>query len=146
MKGCSTQQHKLPLPVLPKKISIVTSPTGAAVRDFIKVAQRRFPNLPLEVVPVSVQGDRAPGEIIHAIRMLNKMGTTDVIVLARGGGSIEDLCAFNDEQVARTIFASGIPIVSAIGHETDFTIADFVADLRAPTPSAAAEISGSIKK
>ena len=140
-QGLFDQQHKLPLPVIPKKISIVTSPTGAAIRDFIKVAQRRFPNLPLEVVPVSVQGDRAPGEIIHAIRWLNKMGTTDVIVLARGGGSIEDLCAFNDEQVARTIFASDIPIISAIGHETDFTIADFVADLRAPTPSAAAEIA-----
>ena len=140
-QGLFDQRHKLPLPVIPKKISIVTSPTGAAIRDFINVAQRRFPNLPLEVVPVSVQGDRAPGEIIHAIRWLNEMGTTDVIVLARGGGSIEDLCAFNDEQVARTIFASDIPIISAIGHETDFTIADFVADLRAPTPSAAAEIS-----
>jgi exodeoxyribonuclease VII large subunit len=145
-QGLFDQQHKLPLPVIPKKISIVTSPTGAAIRDFIKVAQRRFPNLPLEVVPVSVQGDRAPGEIIHAVRWLNKMGTTDVIVLARGGGSIEDLCAFNDEQVARTIFASDIPIVSAIGHETDFTIADFVADLRAPTPSAAAEIAIPSKK
>ncbi len=140
-QGLFDERHKLPLPVIPKKISIVTSPTGAAIRDFIKVAQRRFPNLPLEVVPVSVQGDRAPGEIIHAIRWLNKMGTTDVIVLARGGGSIEDLCAFNDEQVARAIFASCIPIISAIGHETDFTIADFVADLRAPTPSAAAEIA-----
>ncbi len=140
-QGLFDQQHKQPLPVIPKKISIVTSPTGAAIRDFIKVAQRRFPNLPLEVVPVSVQGDRAPGEIIHAITWLNKMGTTDVIVLARGGGSIEDLSAFNDEQVARAIFASGIPVISAIGHETDFTIADFVADLRAPTPSAAAEIA-----
>ena len=132
--------HKKQLPPLPKKISIVTSPTGAAVRDFIKVAHRRFPNLPVQVVPVSVQGDRSPGEIIHAIRMLNRIGTTDVIVLARGGGSIEDLCAFNDEQVARSIFASSIPIVSAVGHETDFTIADFVADLRGPTPSAGAEI------
>lgn len=140
-EGLFDAQHKLPLPALPQKISIVTSPTGAAIRDFIKVAQRRFPNLPLEVVPVNVQGDRAPGEIVHAIRWLNEMGTTDVIVLARGGGSIEDLCAFNDEQVARTIFASDIPIISAIGHETDFTIADFVADLRAPTPSAAAEIA-----
>jgi exodeoxyribonuclease VII large subunit len=140
-EGVFDSQHKLPLPLIPQKISIVTSPTGAAVRDFIKVAQRRFPNLPLEVVPVSVQGDRAPGEIIHAIRWLNHMGATDVIVLARGGGSIEDLCAFNDEQVARAIFASDIPIISAIGHETDFTIADFVADLRAPTPSAAAEIA-----
>ena len=140
-EGLFDAQHKLPLPALPKKISIVTSPTGAAIRDFIKVAQRRFPNLPLEIVPVNVQGDRAPGEIVHAIRWLNKIGTTDVIVLARGGGSIEDLCAFNDEQVARNIFSSSIPIISAVGHETDFTIADFVADLRAPTPSSAAEIS-----
>lgn len=140
-EGLFDAQHKMPLPALPKKISIVTSPTGAAIRDFIKVAQRRFANLPLEVVPVSVQGDRSPGEIVQAIRMLNKMGSTDVIVLARGGGSIEDLCAFNDEQVARSIFASSIPIISAVGHETDFTLADFVADLRAPTPSAAAEIA-----
>ncbi len=145
-EGLFEVQHKLPLPVLPKKISIVTSPSGAAVRDFIKVAQRRFPNLPLEVVPTSVQGDRAPGEIIHAIRMLNQIAATDIIVLTRGGGSIEDLCAFNDEQVARAIFDSGIPIISAIGHETDFTIADFVADLRAPTPSAAAEMAVPSKK
>ena len=140
-EGLFDAQHKMPIPVIPRKISIVTSPTGAAIRDFINVAQRRFPNLPLEVVPVSVQGDHAPSEIIRAIRMLNKIGTTDLIVLARGGGSIEDLCAFNDEQVARIIFASGIPIISAVGHETDFTVADFVADLRAPTPSAAAEIA-----
>jgi exodeoxyribonuclease VII large subunit len=140
-EGLFDARHKRPLPALPKKISIVTSPTGAAIRDFIKVAQRRFPNLPLEVVPVAVQGDRSPGEIIHAIHLLNEMATTDIIVLARGGGSIEDLWAFNDEQVARTIFASTIPIISAVGHETDFSIADFVADLRAPTPSAAAEIA-----
>ena len=139
-EGLFDPLNKAILPVFPGKISIVTSPTGAAVRDFIKVAQRRFPNMPLEVVPVSVQGNRSVGEIVHAIGMLNSVGRTDVIVLARGGGSIEDLAAFNDEQVARAIFASVIPVVSAIGHETDFTIADFVADLRAPTPSAAAEI------
>jgi exodeoxyribonuclease VII large subunit len=144
-EGLFDEQHKQALPFLPKKISIITSPTGAAIRDFIKVAQRRFPNLPLEVVPVAVQGNRSPGEIIHAIGMLNEIGTSDMIVLARGGGSIEDLCAFNDEALARTIFASQIPIVSAIGHETDFTIADFVADLRAPTPSAAAEITVPLK-
>jgi len=138
-EGLFDDRHKIALPVLPRKISIVTSPTGAAVRDFINVAQRRFPNLALEVVPVRVQGDRSPGEIVRAIRMLDEAATTDVIVLARGGGSIEDLWAFNDEQVARTIFACHTPIVSAVGHETDFTIADFVADLRAPTPSAAAE-------
>ncbi len=139
-EGLFDARHKTMLPLVPKKISIVTSPTGAAIRDFIKVAQRRFPNLPLEVVPVSVQGDRAPGEICQAIGFLNELATTDIIVLARGGGSIEDLWAFNDERVARAIFASTIPIVSAVGHETDYTIADFVADLRAPTPSAAAEI------
>lgn len=139
-EGLFDVRHKAMLPALPQKISIVTSPTGAAIRDFIKVAQRRFPNLTMEVVPVSVQGSRSPGEIVDAIRMLNTMGRTDVIVLARGGGSIEDLWAFNDEHVARAIFSSRIPVVSAIGHETDFTIADFVADLRAPTPSAAAEI------
>ncbi|HSO19023.1 MAG TPA: exodeoxyribonuclease VII large subunit [Desulfosarcina sp.] len=126
--------------MLPGKISVISSPTGAAVRDFIHVAQRRFPNLPLEVVPVSVQGDRAPAEIIRAIRLLNEMASTDLIVLARGGGSIEDLSVFNDEQLVRTICDSQIPIVSAVGHETDFTLADFAADLRAPTPSAAAEL------
>jgi exodeoxyribonuclease VII large subunit len=139
-EGLFDDAHKRPLPLLPKKISLVTSPTGAAVRDFINVARRRFPNLPLEVVPVTVQGDRSPQDVRDAIDLLNRIATTDVIVLCRGGGSIEDLCAFNDESLARTIFASPIPIVSAIGHETDFTIADFVADLRAPTPSAAAEI------
>ena len=140
-EGLFDDRHKTALPVLPEKISIITSPTGAAIRDFINVAQRRFPNLPLEVVPVTVQGVRAPGEIMHAINRLNAIGTSDIIVLARGGGSIEDLCAFNDEALARVIFSSPIPIVSAVGHETDFTIADFVADLRAPTPSAAAEIA-----
>jgi exodeoxyribonuclease VII large subunit len=140
-EGLFDDRHKTPLPALPRKISIITSPSGAAIRDFINVAGRRFPNLPLEVVPVTVQGVRSPAEIMRAISMLNAIGTTDIIVLARGGGSIEDLCAFNDEKLARTIFASRIPIVSAVGHETDFTIADFVADLRAPTPSAAAEIT-----
>lgn len=139
-EGLFDARHKTPLPVLPKRISVVTSPSGAAVRDFINVSQRRFPNLPLEVAPVAVQGRRAPGEIVQAIRMINSIGASDVIVLARGGGSIEDLAAFNDERVARAIFASRIPVVSAIGHETDFTIADFVSDLRAPTPSAAAEL------
>lgn len=139
-EGLFDVRHKKPLPSLPGKISIVTSPTGAAVRDFIHVSQRRFSNLPLEVVPVSVQGVHAAMEIIQAIRTINSMNRSDVIVLARGGGSIEDLAAFNDEGVARSIFASDIPVVSAVGHETDFTIADFVADLRAATPSAGAEI------
>ncbi|BBO67023.1 exodeoxyribonuclease 7 large subunit [Desulfosarcina alkanivorans] len=139
-EGLFDEGHKQALPLVPKKISIVTSPTGAAVRDFINVAQRRFPNMALEVVPASVQGERSPEEIVRALDLVNTIGKTDVIVLARGGGSIEDLCAFNDERVARAIFSSRIPVVSAVGHETDFTIADFVADLRAPTPSAAAEI------
>ena len=145
-EGLFASSHKCALPAMPRNISIITSPSGAAVRDFINVAQRRFPNLPLVVVPVPVQGDRAPEAIIRALQLLNTTNTTDVIVLARGGGSIEDLWAFNDEQVARAIFASRIPIVSAVGHETDFTIADFVADLRAPTPSAAAELIVPSKK
>ena len=139
-EGLFDEKYKSKLPFLPSKISIVTSPTGAAVRDFIKVAQRRFERLPLEIVPVRVQGDQAAAEISRAIQLVNHIGTSDVIVLARGGGSIEDLWAFNDETLARTIFNSRIPIVSAVGHETDFTIADFVADIRAPTPSAAAEM------
>jgi exodeoxyribonuclease VII large subunit len=139
-EGLFDDQYKIPLPAFPQRVSVITSPTGAAVRDFINVAQRRYPNLPLEVVPVHVQGDHAPSEIVQAIAILNDLNRSDAIVLARGGGSIEDLHAFNDEQVARAIFESRIPIVSAIGHETDFTIADFVADFRAPTPSAAAEI------
>jgi len=139
-EGLFDEGAKSPLPALPATIAIVTSPSGAAVRDFIQVAQRRFSNMPLKVVPVRVQGESAPREIIQALTWLNEIESCDVIVLARGGGSIEDLWAFNDEQVARAIFASRIPVVSAIGHETDFTIADFVADLRAPTPSAAAEM------
>jgi exodeoxyribonuclease VII large subunit len=145
-QGLFADRHKRTLPAMPGNVSIITSPSGAAVRDFINVAQRRFPNLPLVVVPVPVQGDHAPEAIVRALQLLNATGTTDVIVLTRGGGSIEDLWAFNDEQLARAIFASRIPIVSAVGHETDFTIADFVADLRAPTPSAAAELIIPAKK
>ncbi len=139
-EGLFDDVHKSALPFLPSKVSVITSPTGAAVRDFVKIAQGRFAHLPLEIVPVRVQGDRAAEEIIAAIRLVNRIASSDVIVLARGGGSIEDLWTFNDEALARTIFQSRIPIVSAVGHETDFTIADFVADLRAPTPSAAAEM------
>jgi exodeoxyribonuclease VII large subunit len=139
-EGLFDEEHKKALPPLPRTVSVVTSPTGAAVRDFIRIAQRRFPNLPIQVVPVAVQGERAPVEITRAIEWLNRIGTADIIVLSRGGGSIEDLCAFNDETLARTIFTSRIPVVSAVGHETDFSISDFVADLRAPTPSAAAEL------
>lgn len=139
-EGLFDAQTKKNLPHLPQKISVITSPTGAAVRDFLKIARHRFENLPIEIVPVSVQGDAAPSDLIRAIEQLNAISATDIIVLARGGGSIEDLQAFNHEGVAQAIFASHIPVVSAVGHETDFTIADFVADLRAPTPSAAAEM------
>ena len=139
-EGLFDDRHKSPLPALPRMVSVVTSPTGAVVRDFIRIARRRYDNLHIQVVPVTVQGARAPVEMVQAIDALNRIGQTDVIVLARGGGSIEDLWAFNDEALARAVAGSKIPVVSAIGHETDFTIADFVADLRAPTPSAAAEL------
>ena len=139
-EGLFDDRYKKRVPLLPRKISIITSPSGAAVLDFLQVAQRRFVNLTFEIVGVRVQGGRAPEEIITALQCMNEMGDTDVIVLARGGGSIEDLAAFNSERLARAIFSSNIPVVSAVGHETDFTISDFVADLRAPTPSAAAEI------
>jgi exodeoxyribonuclease VII large subunit len=139
-EGLFDERHKKSLPFLPQKVSIITSPSGAAIRDFIKVAHRRFPNLSVEIVGVRVQGDYASTEMIDAINYLNLKRNTDLIVLARGGGSIEDLSVFNDERLARAIFSSNLPVVSAVGHETDFTIADFVADLRAPTPSAAAEI------
>lgn len=140
-EGLFSPLHKKPLPMLPQRIGIVTSPTGAVIRDILNIIKRRFSNLEILIYPVKVQGEEAVFEIIQAIKGLNQMDTPpEVIILARGGGSIEDLWAFNNEQLARTIFASKIPIVSAIGHETDFTIADFVADLRAPTPSAAAEL------
>ena len=124
----------------PRRVGLVTSPTGAAVRDFLRVVTRRFAGLQVLVCPVRVQGDTAAGEIAEALGTLNRRGDLDVIVLARGGGSLEDLWAFNEEAVARAIAASKIPVISAVGHETDVTIADFVADLRAPTPSAAAEL------
>ncbi len=139
-EGLFDLRHKKKLPVLPQHITLVTSPKGAAVHDFIRIARRRFPGIRLAVYPVAVQGPEAPTEICRAIDLLNGLSTTDIIVLCRGGGSIEDLQAFNDEQLARTIFNSDIPIVSGVGHEIDFTIADFVSDLRAPTPSAAAEL------
>ncbi len=131
---------KKPLPFLPRHLTLVTSPDGAAVYDFLKVARTRCPGTGIAVFPVSVQGDRAGAEISEAVAVINKQMQTDLIVLCRGGGSLEDLWAFNEEVVARAIAASDIPVVSAVGHEVDFTISDFVADLRAPTPSAAAEI------
>lgn len=128
------------LPLLPQHIGIVTSPTGAVIRDIIKVLRSRFPNIHLLVAPVRVQGEGAAQEIVEALDLLNKRGGLDVIILARGGGSLEDLWPFNEEIVARAIARSRIPVISAVGHETDVTISDFVADVRAPTPSAAAEM------
>jgi exodeoxyribonuclease VII large subunit len=139
-EGLFDAARKQPLPAFPRTVGIVTSPTGAVIRDFLNIVARRHSGLGVLVCPVSVQGDSAPAEVEGAIAELNASGLVDMIVLARGGGSLEDLAAFNSERVARAIASSSLPVVSAIGHETDFTIADFVADLRAPTPSAAAEL------
>jgi exodeoxyribonuclease VII large subunit len=139
-EGIFDAGRKRPLPMFPRTVGIVTSPTGAVIRDFLNIVGRRHSGLNVLVCPVSVQGDSAPGEIEAAIEELNASELADLIVLARGGGSLEDLAAFNSERVARAIAASRLPVVSAVGHETDFTIADFAADLRAPTPSAAAEL------
>jgi exodeoxyribonuclease VII large subunit len=138
-EGLFAAERKKPLPLLPEKVSLITSPQGAALHDFLKIAGQRFASLPLEIVPVRVQGSGAAEDVAEAIRLCNERGRSDVIVLCRGGGSIEDLWAFNEEKVARAVAESRIPVVSAIGHESDFTIADFVADFRAPTPTAAAE-------
>ncbi|MFQ5881325.1 MAG: exodeoxyribonuclease VII large subunit [Candidatus Methylomirabilales bacterium] len=139
-EGLFDPARKRPTPLLPGKIGIVTSPSGAAIRDILQIIHRRFANVEILIYPVRVQGEGAAVEIVEGIEVLNKRGDLDVIIVARGGGSIEDLWAFNEEMVARTIHASRTPVISAVGHETDFTIADFVADLRAPTPSAAAEL------
>ena len=139
-EGLFDEARKRAIPLLPRRIGIVTSPTGAALRDILQVLERRFATVDLLIHPVAVQGDQAAPEIEAALDALNLRGDVEVIILARGGGSLEDLWAFNEERVARAIARSKIPVVSAIGHETDFTIADFVADLRAPTPSAAAEM------
>jgi len=149
-EGLFDAERKQPLPAFPRTVGIITSPTGAVIRDFLSIVARRHSALNVFILPVSVQGDSAPAEIESAIAQLNQEGLigsddgqspqVDVIVLARGGGSLEDLAAFNSERVARAIAASRLPVVSAVGHETDFTIADFAADLRAPTPSAAAEL------
>jgi len=139
-EGLFEEKYKKPLPFLPNKISLITSPTGAVVHDILKIISRRFPNLFIEIVPVKVQGENSEREIVQALELLNTRYDTDIIILARGGGALEDLNAFNSENVARAVFSAKIPVISAIGHETDFTISDFVADLRAPTPSAAAEL------
>lgn len=139
-EGLFDAVHKKPLPLFPSRIGVVTSPTGAALRDMLRVLKRRNDRLHVLIAPVRVQGEGASSEIARAIRMLAGRGGIDVIVVTRGGGSLEDLWAFNEEEVARAIFDSPIPVISAVGHEIDFTISDFVADLRSPTPSAAAEI------
>ena len=140
-EGLFEQSLKQPLPEIPNQIGVITSPTGAAIHDVLSVLKRRFPIIPVILYPTAVQGESAKFEIVHAIETANYENQVDVIILARGGGSIEDLWAFNEESVARAVVRSEIPIICAVGHETDFTIADFVADLRAPTPSAAAESS-----
>jgi exodeoxyribonuclease VII large subunit len=139
-EGLFDEARKKPLPVLPRLIGVVTSPTGAAIRDILRVLKRRFANVRVQLYPVKVQGEGAAAEIVAALRHFNRAKLADVVIVARGGGSLEDLWSFNEEIVARAIAASEIPVITGIGHETDFTIADFVADLRAPTPSAAAEI------
>lgn len=140
-EGLFDQNHKRSIPFLPDKICLITSPTGSVIHDMITVVNRRFPGMSMDILPVKVQGQGAVAEIIQAFEVANQRMDADVIILARGGGSLEDLQAFNSEDVARAIFQSKIPVISAVGHETDFTIADFVADLRAPTPSAAAEMA-----
>jgi exodeoxyribonuclease VII large subunit len=139
LEGMFEQSRKKPIPPLPKQIGVITSASGAAIHDILSVLKRRFPAIPVLIYPVAVQGDGAKFEISAALDTANKQHLVDVIILARGGGSLEDLWAFNEEIVARAIAASHIPVISAVGHEVDFSIADFVADLRAPTPSAAAE-------
>ncbi len=139
-EGLFDPARKKPLPLLPSRIGIITSPRGAAVRDVVRILTRRFPNVHLTVYPVRVQGEGSAEEIVKALKFFNSRKIVDVLILARGGGSMEDLWAFNEEIVARAIFASEIPVISGVGHETDFTIADFVADVRASTPSAAAEL------
>lgn len=139
-EGLFDAARKKPLPLLPSRIGLITSPTGAAVRDVVRILKRRFPNVHLTLYPVLVQGDGAAMQIVEALRYFSRKRTADVILLVRGGGSIEDLWSFNEEIVARTIAASGIPVICGVGHETDFTIADFAADVRASTPSAAAEL------
>jgi exodeoxyribonuclease VII large subunit len=145
-EGIFDQAAKKQIPLIPKCIGVVTSQSGAVIRDIINVLRRRFPGFKLQLIPVAVQGQAAAGQIADAIRQFNKIGTADVLIVGRGGGSMEDLWAFNEDVVARAVYDSEIPIISAVGHETDFTICDFAADLRAPTPSAAAELAVPIKR
>lgn len=140
-EGLFDVHRKKPLPSMPSSLAVITSPTGAAVRDVFHVLNRRFPGLNILFVPAVVQGSEAPGSVARALRMVNRHGVAEVILLVRGGGSIEDLWAFNTEEVARAVAESNIPVITGVGHETDYTIVDFVADSRGPTPSAAAEIA-----
>ena len=139
--GLFKEEHKIPIPLMPKVVGVLTSKTGSVIRDIINVSTRRNPNVYIRLLPVPVQGEGAAEEIAKGIEFMNRNKLADVLILARGGGSLEDLWPFNEEVVANSIYNSEIPIISAVGHETDFTIADFVADLRAPTPSAAAELA-----
>ena len=140
-EGLFDESHKKPIPLYPKEVGVITSQTGAVIRDIINVSTRRNPNVHIRLLPVPVQGTGAGEKIAEKIRVMNEKKLADVIIVGRGGGSLEDLWPFNEEIVARAIYESEIPIISAVGHETDFTIADFVADLRAPTPSAGAELA-----
>lgn len=139
-EGLFLEAHKKPIPKFPKQIGVITSATGAAIRDILQVLKRRFASIPVIIYPAQVQGERAASQLIQAIKIANERQECDVLILTRGGGSLEDLWPFNDEKLAYAIFKSDIPMVSAVGHEIDFTVADFVADMRAPTPSAAAEL------
>ena len=139
-EGLFSEEHKKPIPRFPKRVGVVTSPTGAAIRDILNVIHRRFCGTEVLIYPVSVQGDGSAVQVAQAIKEMNDLGEIDVLIVGRGGGSLEDLWAFNEEPVARAVFASKIPIISAVGHEIDWTICDLVSDLRAPTPSAAAEL------
>ncbi len=140
-EGLFAPEHKKPIPKIPSTVGVITSPTGAAVRDIMNILHRRFPCVEIVLAPVQVQGAQAAPMMIDAVNRFSKYGAADVIIIGRGGGSMEDLWAFNDEGLARAIYHCGIPVISAVGHETDFTICDFVSDLRAPTPSAAAELA-----
>ncbi|AKS38860.1 exodeoxyribonuclease VII large subunit [Anoxybacillus gonensis] len=140
-EGLFAKEHKKPIPKFPQHIGVVTSPTGAAIRDILTTIRRRYPLAKVILFPTLVQGEQAPLSIVQSIQKANDIGYIDVLIVGRGGGSIEELWAFNEEMVARAIFHSRVPIISAVGHETDYTIADFVADLRAPTPTGAAELA-----
>lgn len=139
-EGLFDEEHKKPIPYLPKRIGVVTSPKGAVIQDILNVLNRRFPNYDLLVAPSSVQGKEASAELIRGLKLLDERDDIDVIIIARGGGSMEDLWCFNDEALGRAVYNAKTPVISAVGHETDFTICDFCSDLRAPTPSAAAEL------